>query len=296
MSAPVRFEEVCAFGGETRVITRERLYRYDDADFDAAMHEEPVAPPPDDEEIVIDPYEESRYAPPVPETPEAQAQFRTDISSSTMKSIVASKRLNEPSTNIAPSIFAKNLRKAAILRAMTDSIGEHSIFSVDYASHVPKQYIREFFSSVEVTSVRSVLVPSLMIRKASARVHLEEEHWRRVMADVGATFRCAETIVYDGHLRTLVPLPPAENGWYTHDILECEHAHYESQTTKMRILTFQIETTAAATTIDGHVVDARRESDNGYYVKLVLHLVTADSSNELHNVLCFRTFHFSRHR
>jgi hypothetical protein len=64
----------------------------------------------------------------------------------------------------------------------------------------------------------------------------------------------------------------------------------------MRVLSFQIETTAAATTIDGHVVDARHEADNGYYVEIVCHLVAAAATDERRNVVCFRTFHFSRHR
>jgi len=95
-------------------------------------------------------------------------------------------------------------------------------------------------------------------------------------------------------MRQHVPLPPAENGWYTEDQIDGEHAHYseESDETVMRILTFQIETPAASTE-DALLRDPSDAA--GYRVKVITHLVDEDCNDEQRNVLCFRTFHFSRY-
>jgi len=95
-------------------------------------------------------------------------------------------------------------------------------------------------------------------------------------------------------MRQHVPLPPAENGWYTEDQLDDEHTHYneEADVTVIRVLTFQIETPAASTE-DALLRDPSDAA--GYRVKVVAHLVDEDRDDERRHVLCFRTFHFSRY-
>jgi len=344
MSRPVSYRESYTFGGETREYTRQRLYRADDVDFDARMHDEDVSasaatatataatgrrrrrnhggrratptPPPAGDDSV-DPYAEANYTP-LDERPEVIAQFRADLASSTFRSMIERRRHGGGNgddgggDDTAPaaatssheaSVRAARQRSAAILAAMTRAAsGQHSLFSLAYASCVPERYLREFLASTEVSCVAATLVPALLVRDERLRYHLEEEHWRRAMADAGAIFKGGETRVLDGHLRTLAPLPPAEAGWYTTARAESEHAHHDaaSNTTPMRVLTFQIATLAAATALDdGAALDARRDSDTGYYVRLVFHLVASGdgggADDDKHNVVCFRSFHFARH-
>lgn len=292
---PVAFTEQTTFGGERRDVTRHRLYHGDETAFDADLVTEAATRArlrKDARGELIDdgddPYAEANYVR-VHETAAAIDQLRADVTSERFRTLVKSRStvLGTERTN------AERLReqqRASMLAAMRATSIESSLFSLAYASCVPAEFRTEFLGAVEVRSVLGALVPTLMTRRESARYHLTEEHWRRALADVGGQFKRAETRVLAGHLRSFAPLPPAENGWYTHERVESEHAHYDAhtRTTTMRVLVFQIQTLAAATAVDdGVVLDKRRDSDAGYYVRLVFHVVDED-------VLCFRSFHFAR--
>lgn len=290
-------------------MTRQRLYRFDDGDFDAQMYNDTQpsrrrgkskTPVVDNDSLDEDPYAEAQYTP-LEESPETIDQFRNDVTSTLFRSMVQSRAAIAPEKQTRDRRFDVDIskqRQAQILAAMSDAANaHHSLFSIDYAACVPKQFLREFLASTEVSSVCAVLVPALFVRDERYRYHLEEEHWLRALADAGAFFKHAETLELDGHLRTLTPLPSAEAGWYTRLRVESEHAHYctEKKSTTLRVLTFQIQTLAAATAVDdGTALEARRDSDMGYYVRVVAHLVERND-REAHNVLCFRSFHFSRH-
>ena len=313
MSRPVAFQQTVTFGGEQRQVTRQRLYRFDDGDFDARMYNDAAAAGNQpsrrrrrnkssasaaDEDSDEDPYAEAQYTA-LDESPEIIDRFRNDVSSARFQNMVQARAVAQPlSTRPRTSEEVRKQRQAQILAAMADAAdAEHSLFSIDYARCVPKAYLREFLASVEVSNVCAALVPALFVRDERYRYHLEEEHWMRALADAGGVFKSAETLVLDGHMRTLTPLPPAESGWYTRLRVESEHAHCVDDKTHMRVLTFQIQTLAAATAVDdGTLLEARRDSDMGYYVRVVAHLVDGDEQAEAaRNVLCFRSFHFSRH-
>lgn len=266
------------FAGERREVTRQAVVGGADVTEDDGG---------DDGDI--DAYAETQYKQ-IDETPAAIDQFRADVQSAQFRSFI------EPlPASVDAARRAILQRRAAILAAMeASSLTQSSLFSLSYAACVPDEYVREFLDSTEVSCVCAALVPALLVRRERYRLHVEEQVWRRAMADAGAVFKRAETRTLKGHLRALTPLPPAEGGWYTHERVESVHAHCVDDSTTLRVLVFQIHTSAAATAVDdGSTLDARRESDAGYYVRLVLHLVEQYEREE-HNVVCFRSFAFAR--
>ena len=304
MSRPVSFADTWSFMGEERTFTRQRFYRYDDADFNAAMYDERTDEPPplSSSYYTIDSYGE--LAEPVPETTANIDRFRSDVASDKFRSMLEERRIGDDADDgsLRPRSFPERLirqRRALMLEAMRKTNAQMSLFSVNYAACVPPQFIREFLSSVEVSAILAALLPVLLVRDESLKYHLEEEHWRRIMADAGATYKRAETKTLAGHLRVLAPRPPGEQGWYTHEVVESSHAHCKENKTVLRILVFQIYTSAAATRADdGTMREVENEADAGYYVRLIFHLVNESAATEKdaerHNVVCFRTFHFAR--
>jgi len=328
MTRPRSFLNKNEFYGEERTYTRQRLYRKDDGDFNAALHAEPL-----DKvragirqklsDLDEDPYAEAGYVG-IEETDAAKDQFRSDVAHprfrnrlNAMRSIpgpaLADNTLYEASSAADAAAAAKatstvvasvrELRlarereartRAEIIRAMERSQTQRSLFTVDYARCVPEEYAREFLSGLEASTVCDALVPMLNTRTDRLRYHMEEGQLRRVMFDVGTHFERGENIELLGHLRDHAPLPPQENGWYTPELLRSEHVHYDADanTTSIRVLNFLIPTSAA----DADGRELLEVSDAaGYRVKVVCHLVEPDTAHEEYNVLCFRTFYFSRY-
>ena len=199
MARPAAFRESFMFGGERREYTRQRLYRQEDADFDARLDVDDDVEHPD----VIDPYAEAQYTA-LDETPASIAQFRADVAGSSFRGLIE-RRAGGTAVPV-PSVYdtserAARLRQAAILAAMANSAAsENMYFSLAYARCVPGQYIREFLASTEVSSICAVLLPALYVRHERTRYHLEEGHWLRSMADRGAIFKRGDTCVCKGHL------------------------------------------------------------------------------------------------
>jgi len=298
------------FFGDERVYTRQRLYRHDDADFRAELH--PTSRDPDavrTADLDEDPYAEAGYVG-FEEKDAAKEQFRSDIADDRFLQMVQRNRITPTTDETAKTHSAGNsiasyreleqerkreLRvRDEIVRAMERSERQSSMFTVMYAACVPNEYVAEFLFGIEAGSVCRVLKPMLLIRANHLRYHMEESQLRRVLFDVGCQYEHGKTLELKGHMRQHVPLPPAENSWYTEDIVESEHAHFDerSETTTMRILTFQIETPAASTEDALHhdSTDAA-----GYRVKVICHMVQQHRDKDALNVLCFRTFHFSRY-
>lgn len=259
------------FGGMARHVTRQRLYAGDEATFNPDTIDHVPARRRDRTSDFVDdgsdPYAESGYTH-VAETPEAIDQWRADVTGPRFRELAAQRAVVVGNREYATAEQLATQRRAAMLAAMdTTALSEQAFFSTDYAACVPKEFRHDFLAAIEVTSVCSALVPAMY-----TRYHLTEEAWRRSLEDMGARFK---------HART-----HALRGQHCHD----DHAHYDAatNTTPMRVLTFQIATTAAATAVDdGQQLDRRRPSDVGYYVRLVAHVVAED-------VVCFRSFHFAR--
>jgi hypothetical protein len=284
MTRPKTFRESSTFGGEQRQYTRQRLYALETGDYDASMH---AVTADDDEDN--DPYAEAQYTR-NEETSDEIDQFRQDIVGDTFRAL-AERRVLDDTAVQAPHLAverAARIRRAAILAAMGNATNaQHSYFSRDYAACVPPKYKREFLASVEVASILGVLLPALYAHDQT-RAHTLETVWRRALADRGALFKRADTRRLEGHMRA-------------HATYESEqHAHYcrETDTTTLRLLTFQIQTNAAATAIDdGSELAGKRDADAGYYLRLVFHLVEEAVGGEVvggNNVVCFRSFVFSR--
>jgi hypothetical protein len=330
LATPVSFEAVSTFGGAARRYTRQRLYDDEDARQHTARGTARVRVPRARRGVdgdaatafADDPYAEAGYKP-LEHTDAEIDQFRADLTSDTFRRLIDrrrhadARRLPAAPTRAVRAVYQ---RRAAILEAMAASTNAHaSLFSLDYAAAVPDEFVREFTSTTEIECVRATLAPALYVRDERARVHMHEMTWRRALADAGCVFKRAETRVLRGHMRTLAPLPPAEDGWYTHERVESEHAHYDARAgvTRLRVLVFQIQTAAASTAADdGASLELRRDSDLGYYVRLVAHLVGNDTRAERArasvcrhepvasapvadeddwNVLCFRSFALLRH-
>ena len=297
------------FFGDTRVYRRQRFYRADDSDLNAKFHstlDEKVANDsllPETE----DPYEEGGYVA-IEEKPAAIEQFRSDLTDARFRSTIERNRntVVDPDGGDGGDEITEAMRirqearereartRTEIIRAMERAQRQQSLFTVDYARCVPPEFIKEFLFGLEAATVCQALVPMLLVRQDELRYHLEEGQLRRVLFDVGCHFERGDTIVLKGHMRDHVPLPPAENGWYTEDVVESEHAHPtpDDDTTVMRVLIFQIPTAAA----DAEGAQLQEVSDAaGYRVKVVCHMVTQHAKQDIYNVLCFRTFYFSRY-
>jgi len=287
------------FFGDTRVYRRQKYYRADDSDLNAKFHstlEEKIA-----KDLSEDPYEEGGYVG-LEEKPEAIEQFRSDLADSRFMATIEHNRGAAPiddeitvSMRIRQEAQAREMRtRTEIIRAMERSQRQQSLFTIDYARCVPPEFIKEFLFGLEAATICQALVPMLLVRQDDLRYHMEEGQLRRVLFDVGCHFERGDTIVLKGHMRDHVPSPPAENGWYTEDVVESEHAHptTDDDTTIMRVLIFQIPT-AAAGTEDAQLQEVSDAA--GYRVKVVCHMVTQDKAKDIHNVLCFRTFYFSRY-
>jgi len=309
------------FYGAERTYTRQRLYRRDEADFDPNMHAEPIEKVRAGivqklSELDEDPYMEAGYIG-VDEMPANIEQFRSDLLNPHFLHRVRTNRAvpellfggedrvvttdDEPTNAIIASIRELRLAReregrtrSEIIRAMERAHTQRSLFTVDYARCVPDMYVQEFLSGLEANTVCAALVPMLYVRSDSCRYHMEEGQLRRVLFSVGTHFEHGEYVLLPGHMRAHVPLPPAENSWYDDDTLESEHAHYneDDDTTEMRVLTFQIPTAAADA--DGRILLEQSDAA-GYRVKVVCHLVERAADREELNVVCFRTFHFSRY-
>lgn len=300
------------FFGDERVYTRQRFYRRDDGDLRAEAHETSREVEQDLSKFDEDPYEEGGYVG-FDEANVAKDQFKSDVADDRFLTMIRRNRRmpdeadDEQAVHQRPSgdaiasydeLHRARQREARvrdeIIRAMERSQRQASLFTVNYAACVPPEYVAEFLFGIEAGSVVQALKPMLLIRKDRLRYHMEEGQMRRVMYDVGCHFERGETRVLQGHLRQHVPLPPEENGWYSDELLESEHAHFDEQagTTTMRVLTFQIDNPGAASE-DALKKDASDAA--GYRVKIVTHLVKQHKDRDVLNVLCFRTFHFSRY-
>jgi len=303
MTRPVSFTGTGTFGGAVRAYTRQRLYRFDEADFNAAMHDTPTTRPPP---IIrpgtdsVDPYEEGKYAELV-EAPAAIDQFRADAAGAEFQAILARRRA-VPSAlagTAAAAPFAQidrlaRQRRVAIVDAMARATAQASLFDVQYAACVPHVHRRAFLASVEISSMCGALLPALLNRHESFRAHLPEEHWIRALTNAGGVLESIVTQVLPGHLRAYVP--PECRDWYTRDVLASPHAHHEAatNTTTVRILTFRLHTDGAATRASGNA-DDDGALDGGYRVRVVAHLVGAGAAapaRQTPDVLCFRAFQF----
>lgn len=198
-----------AFAGQARTYTRHVLYRQDEGDFDANMHDEDVAAawqamaaagaaPLD----MDDPYAEAGLSI-HHEEPGAISQFRTDLHSPYLQSLVqrnlrlggggdgrgdGSGARNEPRpvTQTAEQRRLDQERtRAEIARAMEQARSQQSVLDPEFAAAVPPQVRRKFLATPEAEDVCQQLVPMLLAAAAGAGALVTEWQLRRILCRAG---------------------------------------------------------------------------------------------------------------
>lgn len=333
MARPRAFEASSRFLGAERTYTRQRLYRRDDSDLRAEAHDEPLdrvrrgytVPLRDLDE---DPYEEAHHVG-VFEREDAIEQFRSDARSERFRALVDESRhhgidadgaARESVTmpkGAARSTAVRSLQemrdarkrqrraRAEIVRVMERQTQQRTLFTVNYAGCVPAEYVDEFLSTVEARPVCDALVPMLNKLEFAAadgddsmQTHIEEGQLVRVLYETGCVLERSDTLEVRGRLADHAASfdDPIDRAWYTDAMCSGAHAHYDADAdvTLIRQLCFHIPTSAA----DADGAQLREVADAaGYRVKVVTHLVerSPDAKLDALNVLCFRSFHFTRY-
>jgi hypothetical protein len=323
MSRPHAFSGESSFLGQRREYTRQRFYRKDDSDMQARYHDEDLdsvrrgyAVPLKD--LDEDPYAEGGHMG-VFEKDTAIEQFRSDVRSSAFRQVIDHSRNPTEDTEFAAADNTANASRSAlrsmrqiaearknqrrtreeIIRVMERQEQQRTMFTINYAGCIPTEYLDEFLSGTEAKTVCDVLMPMLLTTSDDRFVyHIEEGQVVRALYNVGVNLERSDTFDVQGHLRQHVASfeDEIDRQWYTDDMLQSVHMHYNSgaETTRIRQLTFQIPTAAAG----GERAQLQDASDaQGYRVKVVCHLVKESSVKnvEARNVLCFRAFHFTRY-